>query len=85
MRDTERERQRHRQREMQAPCGEPNVRLAPRTPGSCPELRADAQPWRCVIHPSIPGGLDINYTNVRGASTTFSAQLPLPVHQRVWT
>ena len=29
MRDTER--QRHRQREKQTPCGEPNVRLYPRT------------------------------------------------------
>ena len=42
MRDLER--QRHRQREKQAPLREPNVGLDPRTPGSCPELKADAQP-----------------------------------------
>ena len=39
MRDTET--QRHRQREKQAPCREPDVELDPRTPGSCPELKAD--------------------------------------------
>ena len=33
----ERERQRHRQREKQATCREPDV-------GSCPGLKADAQP-----------------------------------------
>ena len=46
MRDTqkERERQRHRQREKQAPCREPDVGLDPRTLGSQPELKPDAQP-----------------------------------------
>ena len=38
MRDTV-ERQRHRQREKQAPCGKPDAGLDPRTPGSCPELK----------------------------------------------
>ena len=38
------EKQRHRQRENQAPCGEPNAELDLRTLGSCPELRADTQP-----------------------------------------
>ena len=37
----ERERQRHRQREKQAPCKEPDAALDPRTPGSCPEPKAD--------------------------------------------
>ena len=46
MRDTER-RQRHRQREKQAPCREPVVGLDPGTPGSCPEPKADA-------HPGVP-------------------------------
>ena len=41
MRD--RERQRHRQREKQAPCREPDVDLNPGTPGTRPELKADAQ------------------------------------------
>ena len=44
MRDTEREGQRHRQREKQAPCREPNTGLDPGTPGSCPGPKADAQP-----------------------------------------
>ena len=40
MRDTQRERQRHRQGEKQAPCREPNMGLDPRTPGSHPGLKA---------------------------------------------
>ena len=42
----ERERQRHRQGEKQAPCREPNVEvgLDPKTAGSCPEPKADAPP-----------------------------------------
>ena len=42
MRDMHREWQRHRQREKQAPCREPDVGLDPGTPGSCVELKADA-------------------------------------------
>ena len=38
------ERQRHRQREKPAPCGEPHVGLHPKTLGSHPKPRADAQP-----------------------------------------
>ena len=49
MRDGERERPRHRQREKQAPCGEPNEGLDPRTLESRPEPEADAQP---LSHPS---------------------------------
>ena len=41
---SERERQRHRQREKQAPYGEPKAGFDPRTPGSGPEPKADAQP-----------------------------------------
>ena len=41
-RERERERQRDREREKQAPCREPHGGLHPRTPGSCPELKADA-------------------------------------------
>ena len=51
MRDTQRERQRHRQREKQAPCRDPDVGLHPRTPGSRPEPKADAQLLR---HPGVP-------------------------------
>ena len=38
-----RERQRHRQKEKQVPYGEPNPGLDPRTLGSWPEPKADAQ------------------------------------------
>ena len=38
MRDTEK--QKHRHREEQAPCGEPDTGLNPRTPGSHPEPKA---------------------------------------------
>ena len=49
MRDTER-RQRHRQREKQAPRREPDVGLDPRTPGSHAKPKADIQP---LSHPGI--------------------------------
>ena len=51
MRDTQRERQRHRQREKQAPFREPNMGLDPRTPGSCPEPKANTQ---LLSHSSVP-------------------------------
>ena len=38
-RERERERQRHRQKEKQASCREPDVGLAPRSPGSRPGLK----------------------------------------------
>ena len=51
MRDTERGRQKHRQREKQAPYTEPNVGLDPGTPGSRPESKADTQ---LLSHPGVP-------------------------------
>ena len=45
------ERQRHRQRENQSPRRKPDEGLDPRTPGSCPEPKADAQP---LSHPGVP-------------------------------
>ena len=51
MRD--REKERPRQREKQAPYGEPNAGLDPRTLGSFPEPKADAQPL------SPPGAPDL--------------------------
>ena len=44
MHERYRERQRHGQREKQALCWEPHARLDPRTPGSRPEPKTDAQP-----------------------------------------
>ena len=49
IRDTKR--QRHRQREKQAPCRKLDVELDLRIPGSCPEPKADAQP---LSHPGVP-------------------------------
>ena len=46
----DRERQRHRKREKQTPCREPNVGLGPGTPGSYPEPKADAQ---LLSHPGV--------------------------------
>ena len=40
MKDTHGERQRHRQREKQAPHREPDMGLYPRSPGSGPRLKA---------------------------------------------
>ena len=51
-----RERQRHRQREKQAPCREPDVGLDPMTLESCPEPKADAQP---LSHPGVPSFIDV--------------------------
>ena len=53
MRDTqgEREGQKYRQSEKQAPCREPDVGLHPGTPGSCPGPKAGAKP---LSHPGIP-------------------------------
>ena len=43
--------QRHRQREKQSPCGEPDAELDSRTPGSRLEPKADFQP---LNHRSAP-------------------------------
>ena len=51
MRDTHRERQRHKQREKHAPCREPDEGLDPRTPGSHPGPKAGAKP---LSHPGVP-------------------------------
>ena len=50
MRNTGR-RERHRQREKQAPRRDPDVGLDPGTLGSRPELKAGTQP---LSHPGIP-------------------------------
>ena len=53
MRNTEGEKQSHRQSEKHAPCREPDVELDPRSPGSCPRLKAstNTEPPR---DPSLP-------------------------------
>ena len=45
MRDTEREREGHRQREKQAPCREPDVGLNPRSPELRPGPKAGEANW----------------------------------------
>ena len=54
------ERCRHRQKEKQAPRREPDVGLDPGTPGSCPGLKADAQP---LCHPGVPS-FKYNFANI---------------------
>ena len=55
MRDTQRERQKHRQRESRLHTGSPTWDSIPRLRGSqCPELKADTQP---MSHPGVPTGL----------------------------
>ena len=49
--ETHRERQRHRQKDMQAPFSKPDVGLDPRTLGPRPEPKADVQP---LSHPGVP-------------------------------
>ena len=49
--ETEKQRQRHRQGEKQAPCGKPHAGLNPRILGLWPEPKADAQP---LSHPGAP-------------------------------
>ena len=52
-----RDRERQRQREKQAPRREPNVGRDPRTLGSCPELKADAQLLSQQWDPGVPSCL----------------------------
>ena len=52
MRDTERETETQAEGGEAGSMPEPNVGLDPRTLGSCPELKADAQ---LLSHPGIPG------------------------------
>ena len=56
-----RQRERHRQREKQAPCGEPDVGFDPRTPGSRPGPKAGAKP---LSHPGIPWSYVLNHTAI---------------------
>ena len=59
MRVTEKERQRHRQREKLAIPREPDVGLNPGTLGSRPEPKADAQP---LSHPGVPKHLYLEWS-----------------------
>ena len=65
MRDTEGEKQRHRQREKQDPCREPDVGLDldPGPWGSRPGPKAEAQP---LSHPGIPDKKYLDIAAKRG-------------------
>ena len=54
--------ERLRQREKQAPCRESDAGLDPRTPGSRPELKADAQP---LSHPQVPPCMYFKKTSLK--------------------
>ena len=64
--------ERHWQREKKAPCEEPDMGLDPRTLGSQPEPKADAQP---LSHPSAPPFFKFTYLSnlytQHGAQTFF--------------
>ena len=57
MSDTEQEAE-TQQREKQAPCGEPDAGLDPRTPGSDPESEVGTQP---LSHPVVPNQGTLNH------------------------
>ena len=59
MRDTKREKQRHRQREKHAPCREPDVGLDSWIPGSHPGPKGGTQP---LSHPGIPSTVYFKHT-----------------------
>ena len=61
MKDTEREEARYRQKEKQAPCGEPDMGLHPGTPVSQPEPKADAQPMSPPGAPVIIISISISF------------------------
>ena len=66
-------RERHRQREKQASCREPDVGLDPGTPGSRLELKADSLP---LSHPGIT--VQINFrTSIPITSWTFTVSTVL--------
>ena len=60
MRETQIERQRHRQREKQAACREPDVGLDPGSPGSHPGPKAGA---KLPSHPGIPEKFEFDVRN----------------------
>ena len=57
--------QRHRQRENQVPCREPDAGLDPGTLGSRPELKADAQP---PSHPGVP----VSFINLKNSTEMYN-------------
>ena len=63
--ETQRGRQRHRQREKQAPCKEPDVGLDPRTLRSCPEPKAGAQPLSQPGAPQFKASLNAPILQIR--------------------
>ena len=81
MRDTEKERQRHRQRKKQAPCREPDAGLNPRTPGSHPELKANAQ---LLSHPGISYFLSFIFLPMEVPSRSFACMLRTYSHIEFW-
>ena len=59
----QREKPRHRQREKQAPCREPDVGLDPGSPGSLPGPKAGAQ---MLSHPGIPNNVNFKKKKLYG-------------------
>ena len=53
MRDTQRESERHRQKEKQDPCREPDMGLDPGSLGSCPGLKTVLNRWASGAAPAL--------------------------------
>ena len=79
MRDTER--QRHRQREKQAPRREPDAGLNTETPGSCPGPKAGA---KLLSHPGIPGFPHFNKMFSRIIHTACMSLIPFCLGTTFW-
>ena len=67
MKDTEREKQKHRQREKQVPCRKPDTGLDPKALGSRPEPKTDTQSL------SHPGALQ---TTLQSKSANLKHTIP---------
>ena len=59
----EREKQRHRKREKQAPCREPDEGFDPGSPGSHPGLKVALNHWATGAAPNIPFCCEVDVLN----------------------
>ena len=69
-----RDMQRHRQREKEAPCREPDGGLHLRTPGPRPEPKADAQP---LSHPGTPAHTESGFQASLPSSVSLGQVQPI--------
>ena len=77
MRDTHRERSRHRQREKQAPCREPDVGLNPGSLGSRPGLKGSA---KLLSHSGCPVLFHQHCSGHEEVELSFDSVFPTDLH-----